>query len=416
MVHELSEKISQLEQQKQQLDEDAKRLHTQEEKLTTINKELASEKESLVAERNKLSVILEGVTDPVIAVDYDRTVTMFNAAAEKLTGYRAEDVIGHVIERVLTLFTPGGDLVTPHEYCPIRSDTFEGIVYQGEELRLRTNNNDLYVNVTSSKIAESESANLGCIVTLHDITNERELSRMKLDFVSMAAHELRTPLTTIRGYLEMIKQETLDKLTPQQQMFINRIGIATQQLTGLMENLLSVAKIEKGNYNLTLSQVDWVSLVSNQVETLRPEAKDRGLELNWIQPDNDIPLVHVDPLRITEVLNNLLANAIKYTAKGSVSVWVEHKKDDNIVVTHIKDTGQGIPKESLPRMFEKFFRVSGLLEQGSKGTGLGLYITKAIVELHNGSIWVESEEGVGSIFSFSIPVAKDNNSERVFNS
>ncbi len=414
LIDQLSEKITLLEQQKKELDVDRKQLREQDKKLQKINKELLEEKAQLVAERNKVSVVLQGVTDPIIAVDYDRTIVIFNNAAEKLTGFLADEVLGHVIERVLTLFDKDNNLISPHQYCPLRYDDFEGITYQAEDLRLRTNDKDIHVNITSSKIAESVKANLGCIITLHDTSRERELEKMKIDFVSMAAHELRTPLTTIRGYMDILNQESTNKLTEQEKTFLNRIGIATQQLTDLMENLLSVSRIEKGTYKLSLEPVDWIKTVTNQVEVFQPEAKDRGLKLNWTPPQEEIPLVYADPLRITEVLNNLISNAIKYTPKGSITVSVEYDPKQEMVITHIQDTGQGIPKESLPRMFEKFFRISGVLEQGSKGTGLGLYITKAIVTLHNGEIWVDSEEGVGSVFSFSLPIAKDDKHEKIY--
>ncbi len=414
LFDQLSEKITLLEDQTEELDLDRRQLREQDKKLRKINKELLEEKVQLVAERNKVSVVLQGVTDPVIAVDYDRTIVIFNNAAEKLTGFSAEDVLGHVIERVLTLFNKDNELISPHEFCPLRYDDFEGITYQAEDLRLRTNDRDIHVNITSSKIAESVKAHLGCIITLHDTSRERELDKMKIDFVSMAAHELRTPLTTIRGYMEILNQESSNKLTGQEKVFLSRIGIATQQLTDLMENLLSVSRIEKGTYKLSLEPVDWIKVITEQVEVFQPEAKDRGLRLSWAPPSENIPLVYADPLRITEVVNNLISNAIKYTPKGSITVTVEYDKKQEMVITHIKDTGQGIPKKSLPRMFEKFFRISGVLEQGSKGTGLGLYITKAIVTLHNGEIWVDSEEGVGSIFSFSLPIAKDDKHEKIY--
>lgn len=407
MLDDLSEKIHLLEQQKHELDQKTTQLILREDELHEKNIQLEKEHVQALGERNKLEVVLQGINDAVIAVDMDRLVTIFNSAAEKITGYPASEVMGRPIEHIINLFDKENNLIPPEEYCLIRRDDFEGVIYANRRVHLFGNKQSVMVDMITGKIAESEKVNMGCIITLHDISREIELDKMKLDFVSIAAHELRTPLTSIRGYLELLKQETINLLNNSQAKILNRVEIATVQLTGLMENLLSVAKIERGTYTLSLEKTNWIRLVSSRIEEFMPQIEDRELELVWNPPPEDeIPLVDIDPLRITEVLNNLLSNAIRYTQHGKVEVVVEHRPDRNEVVTHIADTGQGIPPDALPHMFEKFFRVSGVLEQGSKGTGLGLYIAKSIIDLHGGEIWVESQgKDRGATFSFSLPVA-----------
>ncbi len=226
---------------------------------------------------------------------------------------------------------------------------------------------------------------------------------MKLDFVSMEAHELRTPLTSIRGYLSVILKEYAENLSADQKMMLGRVSISADQLMAIVESLLSVSKIERGIFSVNISEVNWQQFVKQTVNDFQERAKERTIQLHFDEPNLTVSSVAADALRIGEVLNNLLSNAINYTYPGgTVTVSLEEK--DGKIVTHIKDTGQGIPKEALPHLFTKFFRVSGRLEKGSKGTGLGLYIAKYIVNLHQGEIWVDSEVGKGSTFSFSLPV------------
>src|SRR3989344_8116194 len=158
-------------------------------------------------------------------------------------------------------------------------------------------------------------------------------------------------------------------------------------------------KIEK-------NPVIWEELVSEIVMTYNDQARQKGISLTFIKYKEKIPKVLVDRFRMGEVLSNLIGNAINYTNPGG-KVTVSTELRGEAVVTHVEDTGQGVPESAIPKLFTKFFRVSGVLEQGSKGTGLGLYISKAIVDMHGGKIWVESTMGKGSTFNFTVPLAKE---------
>lgn len=373
--------------------------------LKYINIELGKEKEVISAEKNKLAVLLSGITDSVIAVDMRRAIVAFNSAAEKLTGLKASDVIGKRIDTVIHLYEQADELPV-EEYCPIRTDGFEGTVYRKSKVKVLGSGPEAYVDIIAGTIAEATHANLGCIISMHDVTQAILLEEMKLDFVSMAAHELRTPLTAIRGYLSVFISESAGTFHGDQKMFLDRIGIATQQLLSLVENLLNVTRIERGVFTAALKPIPWLPIVQQAIEELSGRAKDKNIAIEYIPSHVDIPDVAADPLRITEVIDNLIANAISYTQVGGhIKVWIEC--DNQEVITHIQDNGEGIPKEALHKLFTKFFRVAGALAQGSKGTGLGLYISKAIVEMHHGRIWVESELGKGSTFSFSLPIASN---------
>lgn len=232
-----------------------------------------------------------------------------------------------------------------------------------------------------------------------------QLDEMKSNFVSIAAHELRTPLTSIKGYLSVYMNDYKDKLDDDQKSLLNHIGSATEELLALVENLLNVSRIERGAMNLNLAEVNWDELLKGVVDDFQERATQKRIQLKFIEAAN-LSLIKVDKVRVLEVVSNLISNAINYTNPGGmIQVWAE--KGENEIITHVGDNGQGIPAEAIPNLFTKFYRVTQGLTQGStnaEGNGLGLYISKAIVDMHKGKIWVESEVGVGSRFSFSLPL------------
>jgi len=360
----------------------------------------------ITAERNKLTTTIESVADGVLALDFDGNVITINQAALKMLGMDEKDVVGKNIDGLVKMFEDQKrilftNLITTKK---LSKDT---VVFQKENLKVTTNyGKQVYVNLTSSAIKEGVDAGLGAIITLNDVSKEKELEEMKLDFVSMAAHELRTPLTAIRGYLSILQEELLKNLSGEQKSFLDKAFISTSQLAALVENLLSVSRIERGAMRIEAVAQNWKALLQEIITNFTPLAKEKGIDLTLSSP-NDLPDALIDKFRISEVLSNLIGNALNYTDKGgSVGISATLDKKTNMLITKVKDTGQGIPDSALPRLFTKFFRVSGVLEQGSKGTGLGLYISKAIVDMHGGEIWVESVLGKGSIFSFTLPSSK----------
>lgn len=360
--------------------------------------------DELSSEKNKLALTLANTTDGVIAVDLQGKISLMNTAMELLTGYNKTEAFGKSVEEIVTLYDDE-KIIPFSEYCPTVKNERGEIKFIQKNIRMKgKETEEKFINLASGHITEGAKTNLGWILTFHDVTEEHYLEQMKLDFVSMAAHELRTPLTSIRGYLSLFLNENKNKFDATQSMFLNRVQFSTTQLLALIENLLSVSKIERGIFSVQTKSTDWVSLVKNTLEEFVGRANDKKITLTFEQPATSIGRVMVDPLRITEVITNLLANAINYTSEGgTVRVWLDEK--DSSVITHIKDTGEGIPAEAITHLFKKFFRVSGVLEQGSKGTGLGLFIAKSIIDMHKGNIWVESELGKGSTFNFSVPIA-----------
>jgi PAS domain S-box-containing protein len=366
---------------------------------------LNAERKRVKEQKDTLDVILSGIVDGVIAVDEKGTVLLMNPAAEKIIAHKEAAATGKHIQEVLQVYEEQKQLFTDYYYpIPSLSSAADSEIKNWEALRVvDARGEERYVNLVVSPLS-ALGGERGCIVMFHDVTKEKQLEEMKLDFVSIAAHELRSPLTSVLGYLSVFLEENRATLNDDQNQLLNRVQASAQQLRGLVENLLSVTKIERRVLTLSLQRVDWVSIVEQSVSDLSFPANDKHIELTFVEPQEAVPAVDVDVMRIKEVLSNLIANAINYTPPdGKIEVSIE--VTNNEVITHVKDTGIGIPSEAIPSLFKKFYRVSGKKEESATGTGLGLYISKTIVQMHHGTIWVESELDRGSTFSFSLPQA-----------
>jgi len=356
------------------------------------------------AERNKLSVALAGIADGVFVVTKDGKISLLNRAAEEMLGVKFSAMADKDADETFHLYE-GDEAFKIRDLFPKEHLSKDQVIATKKNVKMvGPGGKEVYVDLVSSGIAENDLVNLGAIITMHDVSKEVELEEMKLDFVSMAAHELRTPLTSIRGYLSVLQEEIAEKLDKDQRSFLDKAFISSSQLAALVENLLSVSRIERGALKVQAESAEWNPVVQEIFNNFTNLAQEKNVKLS-LKLGSGLPTAMVDKFRISEVLSNLIANALQYTnSNGSVTVVT--KKDKDGVLTQVIDTGQGIPASAIPKLFTKFFRVSGVLEQGSKGTGLGLYISKAIIDMHAGRIWVESELGKGSTFNFIVPFSK----------
>jgi signal transduction histidine kinase len=239
-----------------------------------------------------------------------------------------------------------------------------------------------------------------------ETANERlkELDRLKSDFVSNVSHELRTPLTAIKGAVDLLLREVPGPLNENQTHYLSRVRSNTQHLAGLINDLLDLSKIEEGKIQLDAGRVSLGGLVHEVMETVKPMAAEKPVVLEVDGPAPSV-LVWADRDKVTQVLMNLIGNAIKFTPpQGRVTVSASRDGTEWAQVS-INDNGPGISAEECQKIFQKFYQVSEGGGLKPKGTGLGLAISKALVELHGGKIWVESEEGRGSTFSFTLPVS-----------
>ena len=250
------------------------------------------------------------------------------------------------------------------------------------------------------------------IIVIHDVTKERQLERIRVDFVANVSHELRTPLTTIRGYAETLLNEDATR-TKAQEQFVVKILNHASRLSRLVSDLLELSRLESGDVELKRTQCHLNTFYAPILDVFEPILEEAGLVLKWDVPDS-LPQVLIDQQLFMQVLVNLIDNAIKYTPdRGEITVSAEtcrrevseeSNRNSEEIVLHVRDTGIGIPMESQSRVFERFYRVDKGRARAMGGTGLGLAITKHIVLRHNGRVWLESALGRGSTFHVAIPL------------
>ncbi|HSX09172.1 MAG TPA: ATP-binding protein [Candidatus Saccharimonadales bacterium] len=346
--------------------------------------------------KNAQAQILASLNESAIVIDTKQKILLFNAKAETMTGIAAKDALGKPIDEVLKF--SNGDTPVPYSVYGESNNTPES------KLTLLKGNGEKY-QVALKLTPDAFGTKGRTLLTLLDTSQEKQLEEMKVDFVSMAAHELRTPLTAIRGYASLLQMHYSANLDDSAKELLTRLIVSTTNLASLIDNLLSISRIERNDLTVEVKPLDLSIIVKDIYSSFKQDALTRKQTFTLNMPDN-LPMVMADPFRIGQVFINLIGNAIKYTPNnGTVTVTLADRKDHLEIA--VQDTGEGIPKEALPRLFTKFFRVSGSLEQGSKGSGVGLFITKSIVEMHKGKIWADSQQGKGSIFTFTLPVATE---------
>lgn len=238
------------------------------------------------------------------------------------------------------------------------------------------------------------------IITLFDHTEEYDQDDQSINFVALAVHELRTPLTIMRGYIEALQDNLVDSADPQTRQYMNRLHSSAERLSSFINNILNVSRIQENQLTVNIAEEDWSEVIAHACQDMDVQAGAHDKIITQ-RIDQNLPTVGVDRTTIHEVLCNLLENAIKYSGKSDKIVVSARMTKDGLVETSVKDSGVGIPAAVLPTLFEKFHRNHRNRSQIS-GTGLGLYISKAIIDAHDGSIWVNSTEGQGSTFSFTV--------------
>ena len=378
-----------------------------EETQKTLNTSVVSRTVEVSAERDILKSILNNTKDGVFSIDTNHKVITYNKIMEKITGYTAEEVIGQKADDFVRLFDNSIE-VNSNVYAPSIQLSQDKNVYSHNNLTLVNRNGEKkHIRLVTGAIPEGSNIDIAGIVTVTDVTKEVELERMKLDFVSIAAHELRTPLTALRGYVALLVESAMPKLDEEENDYLQKVSLSANQLHILIENLLNVSRIERGDLNINKQEHDLEELIVTSVAQFEDAAKESNIELTYVKNTYKMPNLMYDEVLIQEVLSNLIDNALNYTNSGGRISIVLEKAEESLIV-HIKDTGIGIAESSVPHLFKKFYRASKVLREGRKGTGLGLYISKQIINMHGGRIWVRSKINEGSTFSFSLPLSKSS--------
>jgi PAS domain S-box-containing protein len=363
--------------------------------INNMNDSIGRFVQHLESERDRLSIINDNVSESILAIDKNGYIIQVNKAAAELAHLSPDKIVGRPVHSVFTWMRDQSEVKI--HYIADKDRTYQNLEYTD------TNKNIHYIKLVIAKVHSSGQTPIQAIVAIYDETKRRELDKMKLDFVSMAAHELRTPLTSVRGYLEIMRYKLHKNFNPDEiDHSIAQALRSSVELGGLINNLLDVSRIESGSLSFTPEKIDLIhDIISPAIKDISFSANDKRIALDLHKP-NRACVVFADKIAMREVIDNLLSNALKYTdPDGNITVTIQ--KQDGAYEVSVADTGRGIPKQAIKHLFTKFYRVHGGLSSGSLGTGLGLYITKSIIERHNGMITVTSKEGVGSTFTFTIP-------------
>ncbi|HAG81972.1 MAG TPA: hypothetical protein DD379_12700 [Cyanobacteria bacterium UBA11162] len=412
LFNSMANKVYVREQFLKQAEAEAKRLQQTEadsrQRVENLNQVL----ESIVNERTAyLTAIINNLADGLLVTTIEGKISRFNPAFSKMFGLGEIDITGQECQGVLS--NSLADLVTQtqsqhRDVFTAEIDLVEGRIGQAVATAIDKN--------SSGEDAGNEF--LGSVILIRDITAEKEVDQMKTDFISTVSHELRTPLTSVLGFAKIIKRkledvifhqiQTEDKKTQrtvqQVRENVNIIVSEGERLTALINDVLDIAKMEAGKVDWNMHPVSVREVVERALAATSALFQQKKLRL-IDEVDDSLPDVIGDRDRLIQVLINLIANAVKFTDRGSVTCRAI-KSDQEIIISVI-DTGMGIAQGDQLKVFEKFKQVGDTLTDKPKGTGLGLPICKQIVEHHRGRIWVESELGKGSNFSFTLPIATE---------
>jgi PAS domain S-box-containing protein len=352
----------------------------------------------------KNAAIVESIADGIMVADKDGAITQFNNAAERILGLNRRELIGHSIAELAGLYTRTGGESWLERLEAWMSDPVShrpGDVLQ-EQLELPDGK---IVSVLLSPVNMGDQF-LGTVSVFRDITREIEVDRMKSEFVATVSHELRTPMTSIKGYADLLLLGAAGQITEQQQRFLGTIKTNADRLSLLVNELLDISRVDRGVVKLNLQPTNVLEIIDVNLNHIRGRINNerKQLTVKTDVPDT-LPLINADFDKLVQIVNNLLDNAFNYTyAGGTVTIGAAAEDGGRSVVIRVTDTGVGISKENQGRVFERFFRgEEHQLVMETSGTGLGLSIVKEYVNMHNGTIWLESEPGKGTTFYVRLP-------------
>jgi two-component system phosphate regulon sensor histidine kinase PhoR len=352
-----------------------------------FNRMAAKLKEAMTlvtAERDRMAIVLESMGDAIFVVDGEGRVTMTNKAAEKLLQVPRDAATGrHFIE-----------VVRDYEIHALLQRCLEKKEQQTGLVEIRSKRQLLGV------IATPFQQDSGCLLLIQDLTELRKLETMRRDFIANLSHELRTPIASLKALGETLHEGAIDQPSVARD-FVGKMNVEVDRLAQMVQEMGELSRIESGEAPLQKAPVDVADVAARAAERLKSQADRAGLQVK-LDIASGLPSVSADQARIEQVLVNLIHNAIKFTPPGG-RINISAKAEGDKLIVSVSDTGVGISEDDLPRVFERFYKADKA--RGGGGTGLGLAIAKHVVEAHGGRIWVESVEGRGATFSFSIPLS-----------
>ncbi len=366
------------------------------------------------AKQQELSTefLLSAIVDGVVLVGQDNTVRLFSQAASSISGWKVEEAVGLDYRSVLAITDEHGQAYQPDHHPFTQALKTHSTIKDNKGLLSTRSGKLIPISlIVSPVVVDVNNMATGVIGVFRDITAERLEENRRSEFVSTASHEMRTPIAAIEGYLALTLNPKVVRIDDRARNYLEKAHNATEHLSQLFADLLTSSKAEDGRLSSFPKVIELGELLEQIADAGRFQAQKKGLQLRYVMSaDKGVggervvrPLyyIHVDPDRVREVLQNLVDNAIKYTNEGGITITLTG--DSSVAQVQISDTGIGIPEEDIPHLFQKFYRVDNSMTRSIGGTGLGLFISKKLVETYNGRIWVESRPAKGSTFFINLP-------------
>lgn len=336
----------------------------------------------LLFEKSRAEAVINSLKDASIGIDKDNQLLFANEQALQLLGVKAPEVVGRPVDELAAKNDLFRFLVNSESKAPFK------IVVDNRE------------NYFAKEMVEVEQGGTKSkVIVIKNITSFKELDVAKTNFIATISHELKTPLASSDFSLKLLQDERTGHLSPEQNELLESLKQDNQRMLKILSELLNMSQVEAGRIQLNITTVNPAEIIENAIQAVAGNAKEKNITIQN-RSDKELPLIDADADKTTWVLNNFLTNAIKYSFNNS-AIEVKASQQNGNVIFSVKDFGPGIPGEYLPRLFERYFQVPGSKE---KGSGLGLAISKEFVEAQHGKIWVESEIGSGSVFTFKLPM------------
>ena len=366
-------------------------------------------------------IIIQSIAEGIISTDMNGKVTLMNKAASALTEWTLEEALTLDSRRILTIIKDEKTM----EATSDQEHPFTTVLTKKEPITqtvpiISRNKKHYYVSLTVSPVINPKDNELvGIVAAFRDVSKERKEEQKSAEFISTASHEMRTPVAAIEGYLALALNPNVSRIDAHAKEYLEKAHSSTQHLGQLFQDLLTSAKAEDGRLQNHPVVTEVGAYLEQLADDMRFSAEKKGLAVEFVTGTNTksadravdagavgktiAPLYYsnIDPDRMREVITNIFDNAVKYTESGKITIGITG--NDEVVQIHIADTGPGIAKEDLPHLFQKFYRVDNSATRSIGGTGLGLFICKAIVDLYNGAIWADSEPNKGSTFYINLP-------------
>jgi PAS domain S-box-containing protein len=363
-----------------------------------MTNELRIERNTALINQHKNQAILSSIGDGVFVVDSSGKVILFNKAAELITGFSAQEVLGRPYKDVLS-FRDEKDGTLVEDFITAALSGVHAEMAASTMLK-RKDGTNIPVADSASPIVDDQGEHQGAVVVFRDVTHERQLERMKDEFLSVASHELRTPMGAIRANIAMLLDGDYGPVSKELVEPLTDMKASTVRLVDLVNDLLDVARIEAGRTRFALSEFKLQDVMKSTVASLAPLGLEKGVPIT-LRAEGDFP-VQADPDKVKQAATNLIGNALKFTEKGSVQVTLS--AGNGVVEVAVADTGVGISGEDQKKLFTRFNQITTTQDGKPAGTGLGLYISRELTRKMGGELWIKSSEpGKGSVFVFSLP-------------